>query len=230
MENIRAMRHVLCSAVLVLLSASSSAVAQERPVVYAGGVFGVSTLSADATSSMTAADVRASLYKPENGPAISGFAGVHLGSFIAVQGSYVWNRNDVTLLSSVTTPTGGTFYEQRRTSTQQLAIVDALVYVRRRDSRVRPYLSAGVGIQRFTSEPLENVHVNGIAPPPERGPSTRGVLHVAVGIDIRIASRSRFRYSYGETLSGNPVSADLMPMAPRKLANFHNLFGWVWDL
>jgi hypothetical protein len=223
------MRATLCSTVLLLLSPISSAVAQERPAVYVGGLFGVSTLSADATSTMTAADVRASLYKPENGPAASALIGVQLGSFIGVQGSYGWNRNDVSLVSSVTTSNGGVFYEQRRTSTQHLAFVDALVYVRRRDSRVRPYLTTGIGILRFTSKPLDDVHVNGIAPPGGRR-SFHGVFHVAVGVDIRVAGRSRFRYSYGETLSGNPLSANLTPMPPRKLANFHSLFGWVWYL
>lgn len=224
------MGHVLVLALVLLLSASSSVLAQQGSRFYVGGLAGVSTLSADAQSTTAAPDARVSLYKPENGLAASALAGMHLGRFVSVQTSYVWNRNDLLLLSSIVSPEGSTFYEQRRTSSQHLAIIDALVFVRARESRVRPYLTTGVGVLRFASELVRDEHVNGITPPGGSFTSTRMAFHVAVGIDVRLSDRSRFRYTYGELLSGNPVSVRLMPAGQRSLANFQSLFGWVWDL
>ena len=36
-----------------------------------------------------------------------------------------------------------------------------------------------------------------------------------------------FRYSFSETITGNPISARLTPPGERNLANFQNLFGFV---
>ena len=82
--------------------------------MYAGALVGVSTLSADARASTRAGRAEVSLYKPENGPALNLFVGVHLGRYFTVQTNYVWNRNDLTLFASVATPEGGGFYEQSR--------------------------------------------------------------------------------------------------------------------
>jgi hypothetical protein len=35
------------------------------------------------------------------------------------------------------------------------------------------------------------------------------------------------RYSFSESVSGNPISAQLSPPGQRNLANFQNLFGVV---
>ena len=98
--------------------------------MYAGALVGVSTLSADARASTQPGRAEVSLYKPENGPALNLFVGVHLGRYFTVQSNYVWNRNDLTLFSSVTTAEGGGFYEQPRTSTQHAVVGDALLYFR----------------------------------------------------------------------------------------------------
>jgi hypothetical protein len=36
-----------------------------------------------------------------------------------------------------------------------------------------------------------------------------------------------FRYSFSETISGNPISPSLTPPGERPLMNFQNLFGFV---
>ena len=87
-----------------------------------------------------------SLYKPENGPALNLFVGMHVGRYFTVQGNYMWNRNDLTLFSSFTSAQGGGFYEQPRTSAQHAVVGDALLYFRALGSGVRPYLSTGVGV------------------------------------------------------------------------------------
>jgi hypothetical protein len=67
----------------------------------------------------------------------------------------------------------------------------------------------------------------GPARPPAMFVSTNPALRVAVGIDIDMAAGWRFRYSFSETISRNPVSAQLSPPAQRNLANFQNLFGAI---
>jgi hypothetical protein len=57
--------------------------------------------------------------------------------------------------------------------------------------------------------------------------STNPALRVAVGIDVDLGGDWRFRYSFSETISRNPVSAQLSPPAERGLANFQNLFGAI---
>jgi hypothetical protein len=57
--------------------------------------------------------------------------------------------------------------------------------------------------------------------------STRLALRVAVGIDLAVSDRWSFRYSFSETISGNPISTRLMPPGERNLANFQNLFGVI---
>ncbi len=53
------------------------------------------------------------------------------------------------------------------------------------------------------------------------------LLRVAVGIDVALRQGWSARYSFSESVSGNPISAQLSPAAPRNLANFQNLFGVV---
>src|SRR6266542_1246137 len=86
---------------------------------YAGALGGVSTLSADGRSSFAPAVTSTSLYKPENGPLLNVFTGTHLNEYLSLQGNYIWNRNDVTLVSVVAPDRGGTTaYEQARSSRQ----------------------------------------------------------------------------------------------------------------
>ena len=70
--------------------------AQDHPRRFVGGLFGVSTLSADGRSDTTAAAAALSLYKPENGLALNLFAGVHVASYFTLQANWIWNRNDLT--------------------------------------------------------------------------------------------------------------------------------------
>lgn len=223
------MTQLRCVLVMMLLWCGSAlrASAQDEGRVYVGAVAGVSTLSADARASTQPGRAEVSLYKPENGPALNVFVGVHLSRYFTVQSNYVWNRNDLTLFSSFTAADRGGFYEQRRGSTQHAVVGDALLYFRALDSRVRPYLSAGVGVVRFGSQSSGGAISSGLAPPEGEIASTRAVMRVAVGIDLAMGEQWSFRYSFSESISGNPISARLTPRGERNLANFQNLFGFV---
>jgi outer membrane protein W len=101
------------------------------------------------------------------------------------------------------------------------------VYFRRRDSVIRPYLGTGLALVHFASADVVSSAAQGLAPPDGEIASTGVALRTHVGIDLKLARRLRFRYSFSETLGGNPISASLTPPAPRRLANFQNLFGFV---
>src|SRR5262249_35082769 len=144
-----------------------------------------------------------------------------------VQANYIWNRNDLTLLSSSIAPQGAGFSEQMRRSNQQAVIADALLYFRAAGDAVRPYLSTGAGVVHFHGDSPSPTADSGVAPVDGAITSTRFALRVAVGIDLAFAKDWMFRYSFSETMSGNPVSEHLMPPGMRALANFQNLFGIV---
>jgi hypothetical protein len=152
---------------------------------------------------------------------------MHVGRYFTVQSNYVWNRNELALFSSVTSMEGGRFYEQPRTSTQHAVIGDALLYFRALGSGIRPYLSTGAGLTRFWSESRGNGVAGGLPSPDGEITSTRLALRVAVGIDLEIGDQWSIRYSFSETISGNPISARLTPPGERNLANFQNLFGVI---
>lgn len=213
------MRHSIPRCML-LLSMSFPLSAGEQ--FFAGALGGIATLSADGRSVIGPGSAAISLYKPENGAALNLLGGRHLTDYVSIQANYVWNRNIITLTSAG----GQAVYEQERNSAQHAAVGDVLVYFRNRESRVRPYLSAGLGIVHFRSEAVALRTIRGgPKPPPARFSSNDPALRVAVGIDIRIAARLAFRYSFSETMSANPVSAQLFPPGQRRLANFQNLFG-----
>ena len=212
---------------LVFWSLSGTAYGQDDSRVFAGALFGVSTLSADGRSETSGASAALSLYKPENGRALNVFGGVHLWEYVSIQANWIWNRNDITLVSALAAPQGGGYYEQRRRSRQSAAVLDGLLYFRRRDSRVRPYLGTGLAIVHFASEDVVSSLDRGIAPPVSGISSLNMALRSHVGIDIRLARQVAFRYSFSETIGPNPISPLLIPPAPRALANFQNLFGFV---
>jgi hypothetical protein len=201
--------------------------AQDAPRIFTGGLFGVSTLSAAAASNPSGADLALSLYEPEAGPAVNVFAGVHVAQYFALQVNWMWNRNDVTLVSSFLSPEGGGYYEQRRHSHQHAIVFDGLIYFRRMDSAVRPYLGTGLSVLRFSSDEVIGSSTHGLAAPAGDISSTRIGLRSHVGIDLRLARRVSFRYSFSETISGNPIGPSLTPPARRGLMNFQNLFGFV---
>jgi hypothetical protein len=194
---------------------------------YVGTLLGVSTLSADGTSSITPTSTATSLYRPENGLALNVLGGVHLTDYLSVQGNYIWNRNAVTLTSQFSSTTDFFFYEQSRRSTQHSGIADLLLYFRNRRSGVRPYLSTGTGIVRLRSQAHGAVTRGAPRLPPPTFTSVHPALRVAVGIDLTVGRGWRFRYSFSETIGKNPVSAQLSPVGRRNLANFQNLFGAV---
>jgi hypothetical protein len=205
--------------------ATTSAEAQDALRPYAGVLAGISTLSADARSEPTPIGADVSLYKPENGPALNLLFGVHVHDYVTFQANYIWNQNDVALTS--VRSADSMFYEQPRASSQHAVIGDLLVYFRNLNSAVRPYLSAGGGVVRFTTTPNGESRVRNTVPPPADSRVTRALLRVAVGIDVAVGARWSARYSFSESLSGNPVSAQLSPPGQRNLANFQNLFGIV---
>jgi opacity protein-like surface antigen len=212
---------------VVWIGAASQSLAQDDDRVFAGALVGVSTLSADARALTEPGRAEVSLYKPENGPALNVFLGVHLGRYFTVQTNYVWNRNELTLFSSLASAEGGGFYEQSRASTQHAIVGDALLYFRALGNGVRPYLSTGAGLVRVESGPARRSTVSGVPAPEDEITSTRVALRVAVGIDFAMGDQWSFRYSFSETISGNPISARLTPPGKRNLANFQNLFGFI---
>jgi hypothetical protein len=119
-------------------------------------------------------------------------------------------------------------YQETRISTQQSVIADVLVYFRKRDSRLRPYLSVGTGFVHFASSQDELEQVLGApALPPQRFSSNMIALHVPVGMDVNLGKGWAFRYTFSETLSKNPVSDRLSPPGQHSLKNFQNLFGII---
>jgi Outer membrane protein beta-barrel domain len=195
-----------------------------EPGFFAGALGGISTLSADGVTSVTGAEPAASAYKPENGPALNVFAGWHFNGYFSLQGNYVRNTNDV----AITGILGNAAFEQARGSSQDAFIGDAMLYFRNRHSWVRPYLSAGTGAVRIDSHATALRASTGSLPlPPQEFSATRLPLRVAVGIDLLLKNGWGFRYSFSETISGNPFSKQLAPAGQRGLANFQNLFGIV---
>jgi hypothetical protein len=210
--------------VVVLECACFQAPALAQITPYAGVVGGVATLSADSRSLPTSQGLNISLYKPENGPALNFFAGAHLNPYLSIQASYIWNRNDLTLSSS--SPASNSFFEERRTSSQNALILDVMAYFRPLKSRLRPYLSIGAGPVRFSSAQQRQVAIGGTPLlPQEHFSSVRPALRVAVGMDVKLTDHVALRYSFSETIRHNDISAELSPPGQRSLANFQNLFG-----
>ena len=209
---------------LLLCALARFAPAEVAP--YVGVIGGISTLSADAGSRVTAAGLSLSSYAPQNGGAINAFAGLHLHDYFSIQGNYIWNENDLVLNSA--SSSSNTFYQEARISSQHAAVLDFLVYFRRRSSRIRPYLGTGGGILHLSSTESQLFRSSGApAFPPTTFTATRPLFRSHVGIDLKLSHRLDFRYSFSESLSKNDISKHLSPPAPRRLANFQNLFGFV---
>jgi hypothetical protein len=205
---------------------SVPAAAQDESRAFAGALFGVSALSADAQAVTAGADAAVSLYDARNGSALNVFGGTHVAQYFAIQVNWMWNRNDLTLVSSYTSPQAGGFYEQTRDSSQHALVFDGLIYFRRMDSSIRPYLGTGLSVVHFSSEERDS-RAQGLSPPARAIRSAHIGLRSHVGIDIRLARTVAFRYSFSETISSNPVGPSLTPPGQRRLMNFQNLFGFV---
>ncbi|HEY6293034.1 MAG TPA: outer membrane beta-barrel protein, partial [Terriglobia bacterium] len=213
------MKGILLSAVI-----SVALVASSLPVFgadfYFGALGGVATLSGDGRFILLGTSGQTSLYKPENGAALNLLGGWDFSQYASLQANYTWNSNDVTMVSTAFGPTGGSDYQQTRTSQQSSAIADLLVYFRNRGSRVRPYLSGGTGPVWLSSSARTLVTVTGSPPiPPQHFSDVNIGLRVAVGMDVRLGGGWWFRYSFSETSSANPISAELSPPGQRLLKN-----------
>jgi len=174
---------------------------------------------------VTSISVATSLYDPGTGGAASTFAGVHLFNYVSVQGNYIWNRNDVTLVSSLSDATSLSFYQVPVSGTQNALVGDILVYFRERGIRIRPYLSQGGGLVHIRSRPNGNTLSGGNPSLPGVSASTFPTSRTAVGLDVRLRPAWFLRYTFGENISRNPVSAQLSPSGQRLLKNFQNLWG-----
>ena len=217
------MRLWLVVAFFLALTFSSSA----EIIQYAGAIGGVATLSADAGSQPTSGGgLSLSSYAPANGGALNLFAGAHMHDYFSLQANYIWNSNRLRLNSA--SSSGGAFYQEDRNSSQQAAIFDFLLYFRRRSSRIRPYLGTGGGVVHLSSS-QDRILASGrtAAFPPVRFSSTGPEFRSHVGIDLRLASKLDFRYSFSEMIGSNEISRHLSPPGPRGLENFQNLFGFV---
>jgi outer membrane protein W len=214
-----------CVVVFAISMTAAPAAAQEDRRAFIGALIGVSTLSADGRSVTSAADATLSLYKPENGVAVNAFAGWHVTRFLSLQANYMWNRNDVALVSAFVTSGGGGFSEQQRHSAQHAGVADLLLYFRHRGSGIRPYLGTGLAVVRFSSHDVVRTVSSNFAAPTGPIQDTTVALRSHVGIDLRLLSGLVLRYSFSETIGGNPISPHLTPPGRRGLANFQNLFG-----
>ncbi len=151
---------------------------------YVGALGGVSTLSGDARSLISPGSSAFSSYDPNNGAAVEVVAGRHLSDYFTIQADYIWNRNALTLTSAAFNGTQQA-YQETRSSSQQSAMADLLVYFRKRDSRLRPYLSVGTGLVHFGSsrQQIEQALGNPVLPS-RHFSSNLLALHVPVGIRV----------------------------------------------
>jgi hypothetical protein len=224
----------LAAAGVVIFATTRLVWAEEERRIFLGSVAGISTLSADASTLVTASTFSSSSYDPENGPGIEVYAGVHFNQYLSAQVEYSWERHDIRLSGiQVALPPDGSvgnvaFYEQRRSSSQHTVIANFLLYFRDQRSWARPYLSVGTGVATFTSTSLD-AELSGAAAltPPPRFSSIGPAFEAAVGVDVRVKGGWGFRYSFAETIRGSPISEHLVPAGTRPLATFRNLFGFV---
>jgi len=199
-----------------------------RAQMYAGVLGGITSLSGDARSSIGPGSTAFSSYDPENGGAVELLVGKHLSDHFTLQGSYIWNANDLTVTAG--SFMGGTQsgYEEVRSSSQQSLIGNILVYFRNRDDRVRPYLSVGTGLVHFSSSQERVDQSFGTAVLPRRNFSSNMIaLNVPVGMDVRLGRGWAFRYSFSETITKNPIDDQLSPSGQHSFKNFLNLFGFI---
>ncbi len=197
--------------------------------VYVGILGGVATLSGDSNSSV-GMNSSYSSYDPKNGPAVEALIGRHFSDYLTLQGEYIWNQNTLNLKSAEFNDGVQTGYAETRSSSQQSAIVDLLIYFRKRSSRLRPFLSVGTGFVHLSSAQQKvTTTVGNPILPAQHFSSNQVVLHVPVGLDVKLKDGLIFRYSFSETLSGNPVSKQLAPPATHNLQNFQNLWGFVYQ-
>ncbi len=197
--------------------------------IYVGVLGGVATLSGDNYSSVGESS-NFSSYDPKNGPALEGLIGKHLSDYFTIQGEYIWNQNTLHLTSAEFSNGMQSSYTETRDSSQQSVIGDLLIYFRKRSSRLRPFLSVGTGFVHLSSSQQQvTTAIGDPVLPPQHFSSNQVVLHVPVGLDVKLKDGLALRYSFSETLSGNPISKQLSPPAGHNLQNFQNLWGLIYQ-
>src|SRR5215831_11151378 len=170
---------------LLLLGWSSTMPAHAQ--LYAGVLGGFSSLSADSRSVLSSGSTAFASYDPKNGGALQALVGVHLSDYFALQATYIWNSNQLILTSAQFVHGAQKGYQETRSSSQQSIIADFLVYFRKRDSRLRPYLSVGTGLVHFASSQQRLGQVLGNPNLPlQRFSSNMIALHVPVGMDVNL--------------------------------------------
>jgi len=200
-------------------------------MVYFGAMGGIATLSGDANAVITPTSASTSSYDPSNGGAASAFIGAHIFNYISVQADYVWNRNDVVLVSSNSGAGATSFYRLPESVTQNGFLGNALLYFRKRESWIRPYLSEGVGAVLIHSRLSAGGIVAGNpALPPASSDRASIALRTSVGLDLRFRDAWHFRYSFGETITRNTFGEQLSPPEHRIAKNFQSLFGIYFKL
>jgi hypothetical protein len=182
---------------------------------FVGAMSGVATLSADART-VGSPPSAVSAYKPENGASWLVYSGRHITDYVSAQVSYSRSDHDVSL-TGLSLTSNSSLEQPYRAKLHTLGF-EAMGYFRARDSRVRPYLSAGpvATWTRASSPGLSRIASTGIG------------LRVAVGMDLRVHEHVDLRYTFSETIQGNAFSRALNPPGQRKLANFQNLWGVVF--
>jgi len=187
--------------------------------LYAGVLGAFSSLSAGSRSVLSSGSTAFASYDPKNGGALQDFA---------LQATYIWNSNQLILTSAQFVHGAQKGYQETRSSSQQSIIADFLVYFRKRDSRLRPYLSVGTGLVHFSSsqERIEQLIGAPILPPLSFS-SNMAALHIPVGMDVKVRGGWAFRYTFSETVSKNLIDNQLSPSGQQSFKNFQNLFGLI---
>ena len=219
-------RHVFIG--LALLSTLQPSAAAQETAYFVGVIAGTSQLSGDPSSIVTSDGFATSMYAAHTGPAVNVFFGAHRWEYVTLQASYTWNRNDVTFFAAQGSATANRYYEQPASSTRHTFIADVLVYFRERTSRIRPYLSGGLGVFRLNGESRPGLIDGGLPPPPSSFTATDFTTRVAVGVDVPVGAGWNVRYSFSENIGPNPLSRQLEPSGTRGLMNFQNLVGVLW--
>lgn len=221
-------------AVLVLVYLTPSMLPAQgltKEMVYFGVLGGIATLSGDARAVITPTSASTSSYEPSNGGAASAFVGAHILNYISLQADYVWNRNDVVLVSSINTPGGSSFYRLPESVRQNAFLGNALVYFRKRGSSIRPYLAEGVGgVLIHSSLSGDGIISGNPTLPPASSHHASIALRTSVGLDLRLRGSWYFRYSFGETITRNTFGDQLSPPEHRIAKNFQSLFGIYFKL
>jgi hypothetical protein len=222
---------VILLALASLMPSSVLAQRLTKETIYFGAVGGIATLSGDASAVITANSASTSSYDPSNGGAAGAFIGAHIFDYFSFQADYVWNRNDAVLVSSINSPGVSSFYRLPETVTQNAFLGNALIYFRKRQSRIRPYLSEGAGGVLIHSRLSAGGIVAGNpALPPASSDHASIALRTSVGLDVRLGGSCYFRYSFGETIARNTFGDQLSPPEHRIAKNFQSLFGIYFKL